>query len=219
MIPSFTSSLLGNPRCSFGVTYAKHRSAMPADHRGADSGSDVVVTGRNVRSPAAPVCRTELRGKPPFPSPPAAESDPAVYGRGLRSSSAHRIPRQSSQLAQRLQLRKLRRIARIRNSIRAATRPPSEKLTSCFCRILQISSNQLVQEVLLVILHHHLGQNRASAAHNTRNPVLRQRTILNQHARVVSSYNPHPARPALRSLPDMISIVRSSMRRTRVSAS
>ena len=42
----------------------------------------------------------------------------------------------------------------------------------------------LVQQILPMVLHHPLGQNRPAAAHDSRNPLRRQRHILHQHARV-----------------------------------
>ena len=59
---------------------------------------------------------------------------------------------------------------------------PSEKLTSYFAMILQMSSKQLVEEILFVVVGHPLRQNGASAADDPGDALGHHRQVLHQQA-------------------------------------
>ena len=61
---------------------------------------------------------------------------------------------------------------------------PSEKLTSYFWKILQMSLEMLVQQILAMVLHHPFGENRAAAADDAGDAPGGQRDVLHQHAGV-----------------------------------
>jgi hypothetical protein len=61
---------------------------------------------------------------------------------------------------------------------------PMEKLTSCVRMIWQIVSHMLVHRVLFVVDEHPLGEQRAAAGDDADEPVLHQRDVPLEHARV-----------------------------------
>ena len=88
------------------------------------------------------------------------------------------------QFAQRLQLGELRRVAGVGQRSRAAGRRPARKLTSCFWKILQISSKCSYRKFCLWFFTIHSAR---IAPPRLTMPVMRsrgQRNVLHQHAGV-----------------------------------
>ncbi len=93
------------------------------------------------------------------------------------------LPGLLRQFAQRLQFGKLRRIAGIGHA--AGPQPVAQrKADIVLLENLADLVEVLVEQILPVILHHPLGQNRAAAAHDAGNALRRQRHVLHQHAGV-----------------------------------
>ena len=105
------------------------------------------------------------------------------------------LPRLPSKLTQSLQLRKLRLITSIGH--RPRPQPVPQRITHVILRHhLSDSVEVLIQKVLLMMRRHPLRHNRASAAHNTRNPLRHHWNVLHQHARM----NREVVHPLLRLL-------------------
>ncbi len=87
------------------------------------------------------------------------------------------------QLAQRLQFGELRRVAGVGHAARAqpvAQRKADIVLLENLANLIEV----LVEQILLVILHHPFGQNRPAAAHDSGNALGGERNVLHQHAGV-----------------------------------
>jgi hypothetical protein len=131
--------LVGQAEVLLRRDVAEHRSAVPADHGRADRAGDVVVAGREVGHQRAQ--RVERRLVAELLLLLHLELD-LVHRDVARAFDHHLhvvIPGDARQFAQRFQFGELGLVAGVGQ--RAGRRPsPSEKLTSYFWKILQISS-------------------------------------------------------------------------------
>jgi hypothetical protein len=93
------------------------------------------------------------------------------------------FPRLLGEFAESFQLRELRRIAGVGQAAGAQS-VAQRKADIVLLENLADVFEALVEHVLLVVLHHPLGQNGAAAAHDAGDALRRERNILHQHAGV-----------------------------------
>ena len=164
-----------------GRDVAEHGGAVPADHGGADGGSDVIVAGRDVGDQRAQ--RVEGRF--------VAHLDFLIHlkldlvQRDVPGAFDHHLhvvlPGLLGELAQGLQFGELRLVAGVRQASRAqpvAQREGDVVFLEDFADVLEVR----VEKVLLVIFHTPLGQDGAAAADDAGDALASQGNILAQHA-------------------------------------
>jgi hypothetical protein len=130
---------VGQAQVLLGRHVAEHGSAVPADHGRADRRRDVVVARRDIGDQRPQRVERRLVAHLVF----LLHLQLDLVQRDVAGPFDHHLhivlPGLLGQLAQRLQLRELRFVAGIGDA--AGPQPsPSEKLTSCFWKILQMSS-------------------------------------------------------------------------------
>ena len=162
---------------------AEHRRAVPADHRRADRARDVVVARRDVGRERPE--RVERRLVAPLELLRHVLLD-EVHGNVARPlvHDLHVVlPRDPVQLALGAQLGELGLVVGVRDRARAQTVAERERdvvLAHDLAELAEVG----VEEVLLVMRHAPLGQDRAAARHDAGDPVDGQGHVAQQHARV-----------------------------------
>src|SRR5215207_3851425 len=162
---------------------AEHVGAIPADHRRPDRARDVVVARRDVgdeRSERVEGC---------FVADLLLLADVHLYlmhGYVPRTFHHHLhvlLPRALRQLAQRLELGELRAVARVVDRTgpqRVAERDGHVVLQQDVEHVVVA----LVERILLAMMHHPHGVQRAAAAHDARHATVHERQVLEQDAGV-----------------------------------
>src|SRR5215831_10042300 len=162
---------------------AEHRRAVPADHGRSDRAGDVIVTGRDIGDQRTQ--RVEGRLVAHLALLDDLELD--LVHRNVAGALNHHLdivfPGFLGELAQGFQLGELGFIAGIGDAAGTQTIAQREAhimLLEDFADVFEA----LVEHVLLMVLDHPLGKNRAAAAHNAGDAAGGQRNVLDQDAGV-----------------------------------
>ena len=174
---------VGQAQVFLGRHVAQHGGSVPADHGGADGRRDVVVAGRDIGDQRAQRVKRRFVAELVFLLHLQLDLVHRDVARPLDHHLHVELPGLLGQLAQRLQLRELRLVARIGHA--AWTQPVAErKAHVVFLKNPANVIEALVKEILLVVLDHPLGQDGAAAADDAGNAPRSERNVLHQHAGV-----------------------------------
>ena len=174
---------IGEPEVLLRRDVAEHRGAEPADHRGADRRGDVVVAGRDIGDQRPQ--RIERR----FAAQLHLEIDVLLdlVHPDMAGAFDHRLdivlPRDLRELAERLELRQLGAIVRVRRRARAQAIAERERDIVLFHHLAD-ALELGVEEVLLVVREAPLRHDRTAARHDAGHPVRGQRDVRHPDARV-----------------------------------
>ena len=156
---------------------------MPPDHRRADRAGDVVVPRRDIDHQRAQ--RVERRLVAPFHFLVHLLFDLVHWD--VPGTLDHHLnvvlPGLFRQLAEHLQFRELRFVARIRD----APGPQTIAKRKTHVVLLENLANRLdvfIQEILLLVMFHPVRHQRPASAHDAGNALAHQRHMLAQHSRV-----------------------------------
>ncbi len=167
----------------FGRHVTEHRRAVPADHRSADRARDVIVAGRDVgnerpqRIERRLLADLELLAHVLFDQ--VHRHVPGPLDHHLHVV----LPSDVGQLAQRLELRELRRVVGVGRAARAQTVAERE---GDVVRLHDLADlfEVVVEKVLAVMREAPLGQDRAAARDDAGDAIGRKRDVAQQHAGV-----------------------------------
>ncbi len=174
---------VGQAEVFFRRDVAEHGSAVPADHGRANRGGDVIVAGSDIGDQRSQSIEGRFVAHLFFFFDLQSDLIERDVSRTFDHDLHIVLPGFFGQFAERFELGELRGIAGIGQTA-GAQAVAEGKAHIVFLENFADGVEVFVEQVLLVILHHPFGENRAAAADDAGNAVLGQRHILNQHARV-----------------------------------